>query len=113
MCRRCSNGFVAGPLCRAVPLLTAWRGVPLWDPAYNAGEGLIDSPGLKTWDFSLFKEFRIKESHRLQFRVVAFNLFNTPQFAGPDATLGDAAFGRITTTTIDNREVQFALKYSF
>jgi Carboxypeptidase regulatory-like domain/TonB dependent receptor len=79
----------------------------------NAGEGLIDSPGLKTWDFSLFKEFRIKESHRLQFRIEAFNLFNTPQFAGPDATLGDAAFGRITTTTIDNREVQFALKYSF
>jgi hypothetical protein len=49
----------------------------------------------------------------LQFRVEAFNLFNTPQFAGPDATLGDAAFGRITTTTIDSREVQFALKYSF
>jgi len=79
----------------------------------NAGEGLIDSPGLKTWDFSLFKEFRIKETHRLQFRVEAFNLFNTPQFAGPNANLGDAAFGRITTTTIDNREVQFALKYSF
>ena len=55
----------------------------------------------------------IKESHHLQFRVEAFNLFNTPQFAGPNANLGDAAFGRITTTTIDNREVQFALKYSF
>jgi len=79
----------------------------------NAGEGLIDSPGQKVWDFSLFKEFRIRESHRLQFRWEVFNLFNTPQFAGPDATLGDAAFGRITTTTIDNREMQFALKYSF
>ena len=79
----------------------------------NAGVGLIDSPGLKTWDFSLFKEFRITESHRLQFRFEAFNFFNTPQFAGPDATLGDAAFGRVSNTTIDNRELQFALKYSF
>ena len=62
---------------------------------------------------SLFKEFRIRESHHLQFRWEIFNFFNTPQFAGPNATFGDAAFGRITTTTIDNREMQFALKYSF
>jgi len=79
----------------------------------NAGVGLIDSPAQKTWDFALFKEFRIKESHRIQFRCEAFNFLNTPQFAGPDATLGDAAFGRVTGTTIDNREIQFALKYSF
>jgi hypothetical protein len=79
----------------------------------NAGVGLIDSPGQKTWDFALLKEFRVMESHRIQFRCEAFNFLNTPQFAGPDATLGDAAFGRITGTTIDNREIQFALKYSF
>jgi hypothetical protein len=79
----------------------------------NAGVGIIDAPAQKTWDFSLFKEFHIKERQRLQFRWEVFNLTNTPQFAGPDVTLGDAAFGRITTTSIDNREMQFALKYSF
>jgi hypothetical protein len=79
----------------------------------NAGVGMIDSPAQRTWDFSLFKQFRLKESHHIQFRCEAFNFLNTPQFAGPDATLGDAAFGRITGTTIDNREIQFALKYSF
>ena len=79
----------------------------------DAGVGLVDAPAQKTWDFSVFKEFAVKESQRIQFRWEAFNFTNTPQFAGPDATLGDAAFGRITTTSIDNREMQFALKYSF
>ena len=79
----------------------------------NAGVGLIDGPGQKTWDFALFKEFRIRESHRLQFRWEAFNFLNTPQLNAPDITLGNAAFGRITSTITNNREMQFALKYSF
>ncbi len=79
----------------------------------NAGVGLIDSPGQKTWDFALFKEFRIRESQRLQFRWEAFNFLNTPQFNAPNITLGDATFGRITSTITSNREMQIALKYSF
>jgi hypothetical protein len=79
----------------------------------NAGVGLIDSPAQKTWDFALFKEFRIRESQRIQFRWEAFNFLNTPQFNAPNITLGDAAFGRITSTITSNREMQFALKYSF
>jgi hypothetical protein len=79
----------------------------------NAGVGLIDAPAQKTWDFALFKEFRICESQRIQFRWEAFNFLNTPQFNAPDITLGDAAFGRITSTITNNREMQFALKYSF
>ena len=79
----------------------------------NAGVGLVDSPAQKTWDFAVFKEFRIQESKRLQFRWEAFNFFNTPQFAGPSVTLGDATFGRITATASNNREMQFALKFTF
>ena len=79
----------------------------------NAGVGLIDSPAQKTWDFALFKEFPVRESKRIQFRWEAFNFPNTPQFNAPDITLGDAAFGRITSTITNNREMQFALKFSF
>ena len=79
----------------------------------NAGVGLLDSPGLKTWDFALFKEFRFRERHRVQFRWEAFNFLNTPQFNAPSRTLGDATFGRITSTITSNREMQFGLKYSF
>ena len=79
----------------------------------NAGVNLLDAPAQKTWDFALFKEFRIKEGHRLQFRWEAFNFLNTPQFSAPARSLGEATFGRITSTITGNREMQFGLKYFF
>jgi len=96
-CNGCSgNGVFMGPLGYG-----------------NAGVTLFDTPAQKTWDVGIFKEFRIREGHTLQFRYEAFNFLNTPQFGGPDRTLGDAAFGRITTTVVNNREMQFGLKYRF
>ena len=70
-------------------------------------------PGQKTWDYALFKEFRIKERHRVEVRWESFNFLNTPQFSAPSRSLGSATFGRITSTTTDNREMQFGLKYFF
>lgn len=79
----------------------------------NAGVSLFDAPGQKTWDFALFKEFRVKEGHRLQFRYEAFNFLNSPQFGAPSRSLGAADFGRISGTVVNNREMQFGLKYLF
>ena len=59
----------------------------------TAGLNLFDAPATKTWDFALFKEFRIKERHRVQFRWEAFNFTNTPAIR-PIATLGSTTFGR-------------------
>ncbi|MCI0701968.1 MAG: hypothetical protein L0241_12875, partial [Planctomycetia bacterium] len=79
----------------------------------NAGVSLFDAPAQKTWDFALYKEFRIREGHRLQFRYEAFNFLNTPQFSAPDRSLGSATFGQINSTIVNNREMQLALKYNF
>jgi hypothetical protein len=79
----------------------------------NAGVALFDAPGQKTWDFALFKQFRFRERHRIQFRWEAFNFLNTPQFSAPGRTFGNADFGRISSTITGNREMQFGLKYSF
>jgi hypothetical protein len=79
----------------------------------NAGVALLDAPAQKTWDFALFKEFKIREGHKLQARFESFNFLNTPQFAGPSRNLGAADFGRISSTIINNREMQFGLKYLF
>ena len=53
------------------------------------------------------------EYHSLEFRAEAFNAFNTPQYSNPDQNLGDTAFGQVTSTKLDNRELQLALKYRF
>ncbi len=79
----------------------------------NAGVSLFDAPANKTWDFALFKEFRIREGHKVQFRWESFNFLNTPQFSAPSRSLGAADFGRISGTIISNREMQFGLKYLF
>jgi hypothetical protein len=53
------------------------------------------------------------EAQRLQLRFEAFNALNTPQWATPDANLGDGTFGQVTSTASANRELQLALKYFF
>jgi hypothetical protein len=65
------------------------------------------------WDLGLFKEFPITEGQRIQFRYEVFNVWNTPQLRAPNAQLGGPSFGRITSTWLDNRQMQFALKYLF
>jgi hypothetical protein len=79
----------------------------------NSGTGLFDAPAQKNWTFALFKDFRVREGHRVQLRWEVFNFTNTPQFSAPDRSLGNPTFGRITSTLSNNREMQFGLKYLF
>jgi hypothetical protein len=64
-------------------------------------------------DSSLSKTFRITERQQLQFRADAFNTFNHPNFASPDNVVGDPSEGQVFSTSIDNRRMQFSLRYSF
>jgi len=76
-------------------------------------------PGIRTevppiLDFSLFKDFPIREKVRAQVRAEAFNLGNTPMFGAPNTTLGSASFGRVTAVQAnDPRIVQLALRILF
>jgi outer membrane receptor protein involved in Fe transport len=81
----------------------------------NSPRNPVVGPGKHVFDLSLGKIFKMpyRESHSLQFRAEFFNAFNTPQFANPDRFLGDGDFGKITSTNLPNRELQFALKYKF
>lgn len=76
--------------------------------------GLV-GPGLNTFDLSASKSFKMpySESHELMFRAEFFNAFNTPQFSNPDTALGNETFGRVTSTSNPQRQIQLALKYSF
>jgi hypothetical protein len=86
----------------------------------NAARNLLRGPAAFNWDFSLFKDFRIREQQTVQFRAEMFNLFNTPQFGLPGANLSAPVnFGRSTGTLNTpagfgtNRQIQFALRYQF
>jgi hypothetical protein len=86
----------------------------------NAGRNILKGPAAFNWDFSLFKDFRIKERQTLQFRAEMYNLFNTPQFGLPGASLSAPATFGVSTGTITtvsgfgtNRQIQMALRYSF
>jgi hypothetical protein len=79
----------------------------------SSGRGVLYGPGTQTVDVSLSRTFPIQSRFRVQLRVDAFNLFNTPQLGFPNANIGSPTAGRITTTVGDNRSMQFALKLDF
>jgi Carboxypeptidase regulatory-like domain/TonB dependent receptor len=79
----------------------------------NSGRNILLSDGLQQLDMTLRKNFRITESSNMEFRAEAFNLLNHPTFSAPNATIGSASAGIVTTTLNSNRILQFALKLTF
>jgi hypothetical protein len=80
----------------------------------NSGTGILLGPGNVNFDASLIKNTSITERQNIQFRTEFFNLFNHPQFSNPATAFSSAAtFGQITTTSVNPRIIQFALKYIF
>jgi hypothetical protein len=78
----------------------------------NAGHNILTAPGVANVDFATYKRFTITEKFEAQFRFEAFNFFNTPQFGFPNATLGTAPYGQITSAGAPRR-LQFGLKLLF
>ncbi len=82
----------------------------------NTGVGILLGPGQFNWDFSINKLTRVgglNENATLQFRTEFFNAFNHPQFNNPMVSVTNAIFGQITSTVVNPRLIQFALKYVF
>jgi len=79
----------------------------------NAGRNILYGPGRTNWDASVFKSFALTERFKLQFRTELFNMLNTPQFGLPNAAIGSASAGSITSLSGNNRQVQLALRMSF
>ena len=87
----------------------------------DAGRNILRGPGQWNIDFSIIKGTRIGRLDT-EFRVEAFNVLNHPQFAQPNGTLGNAAFGTISAmlsnpscalcgTTERNVQVAFKIKF--
>ncbi len=79
----------------------------------NSGRGILRGPGQSTLDFSLFKDFKFRERFTTQFRTEFFNILNHANFGNPNTSMDAAAFGQISSTSVNARLVQFALKITF
>ncbi len=105
----------------------------------DVGRNTLRGPAFFQWDFSLMKDFPIREKIKLQFRADLFNLLNHPNFYQPDGGICTAVtaatptsgavctpnpnFGRVGGTVADGngsqigtgtaRQAQFSLKLTF
>ena len=106
--------------------------VPLTGNAILGGYGTTThGPGLRKFDFSVFKGYQINERFSLQFRAEFFNILNHPNFNAPGfggngvvsisnstnfnnvSSTGVTNFGEIGSTRdapFDPRQIQFAMK---
>jgi hypothetical protein len=94
----------------------------------NCGRGIILGPGISNVNLGVMKNFRVKESANLQFRLTSTNAFNHPQFAGPQASYSPYPYVETiddTNTSISstagsraglnsgNRAVQVGVRFDF
>jgi hypothetical protein len=106
----------------------------------NLQRGQLRGPNFTQVDLIFNKRFAVTETSRLEFRAEIFNIFNHANFANPPSTLNNAlgtgtnqiqpgqpftqaaagsAFGVLNSTVTKtvglgtNRQIQFALRYTF
>lgn len=92
-------------------------------PGGSGNRNPVYGPRYSNFDIGVYKNFRLwAESHRLQFRAVAFNAFNRANFFAEQYSHTASffstpeRFGRLTETVGPRggaREFEFALRYEF
>jgi hypothetical protein len=96
------------------PTVPNYKGAPT-QTFGNASRMVLRGPGQRNLDFSVFKNFVLHEKKCLEFRAEAFNLTNTPYFnlSSPTSaalTVGNASFGKLSSSQTVGRQLQGGLK---
>ena len=82
----------------------------------NSGVGIVVGPGQNNSDVAIIKRTPLHllgENGNIEFRTELFNAFNHTQFGNPSTNVSSAAFGTITSTSVNPRIIQFGLKLNF
>ncbi|MCI0423920.1 MAG: TonB-dependent receptor [Acidobacteria bacterium] len=79
----------------------------------SAGRHILRRDGMENLDLSIFRQFPILESRRLEFRAEMFNALNHPVFGTPNGNVNSANFGRVFGIANQPRQIQLALKFIF
>ncbi len=91
---------------------TAAFAIPAQYTFGNSGNGIILGPGYFNLDAGIHREFAIRERIKLTFRWEMFNTLNHTNFTNPNAVIGTAPAGTISSS-LPARSMQFALKLVF
>ena len=73
----------------------------------------IRADGATGWNFSMIRNYHIREQMAMQFQAEAFNALNHPVFAAPNTTPSSSAFGTVTNSASEPRSIDFSLKLVF
>ena len=82
----------------------------------NSATGMVDGPGQANIDLALSKTLMANwplEKTSFQFRAEFFNILNHPQFANPDTNFTSPTFGVISSTAVNARVGQLAVRLAF
>ncbi len=82
----------------------------------NSATGIVDGPGQANVDLAISKSLMVnwpREKSNFQFRAEFFNTLNHPQFANPDTNFTSPTFGVISSTAVNARVGQLALRLAF
>jgi hypothetical protein len=82
----------------------------------NSATGIANGPGQANLDLAFSRAIALRgrfEKTSFQFRAEFFNTLNHPQFANPDANYTSPTFGVISSTAVNARVGQLALRYEF
>jgi len=82
----------------------------------NSGTGIVSGPGQANVDLAFSKTISMRwpsEGSSVQFRTELYNALNHPQFANPDTNFSSPAFGVISSTAVNPRVMQLALRLFF
>jgi hypothetical protein len=78
----------------------------------NSGAGVVEGPGLQSYDLSIAKNFRVREGWNLKFQTDFFNAFNVANFTGLIVNANDKSYGTLPTA-YPSRNLQMQLKLNF
>jgi hypothetical protein len=79
----------------------------------TATRNSVWGPGLQKADLALDREVPLGGSMRFHFRLEAFNLFNTVNYATPNRFVNTPQFGSITEAATPARQIQFVFRAMF
>lgn len=110
---RLSKGTMPNPTPERWYDVTAFPVVPSGSYRFgSSGRNILDGPGFMGINFSLYKNMKIRERDRLQFRWEGFNVLNHANLNLPSTAVNTVTGGTVTSAGAA-RTMQFGLRYEF